>query len=194
MQNLPFIEELNLGPVNLAGQSQGGWIVTFIAIKRPDLVNKLILIDSGSTAGSAVKKDEEQKKNQFIEVNGEKVEVDGSGDLPYFKEVFKPGTMMPKEGLTTTHEGLTKYIGVFVQNKGMITNEFVEHLMGLSKRWNSVYLENYGDDYWQGGLDGHTNMYFYDDKHIREHVDKIKTPTLVIWGRNSNEQRNNRPL
>jgi len=182
-----FIEELNLGPVNLAGQSQGGWIVTFIAIKRPDLVNKLILIDSGSTAGSAVKKDEEQKKNQFIEVDGGKVEVDGSGDLPYFKEVFKPGTMMPKEGLTTTHEGLTKYIGVFVQNKGMITNEFVEHLMGLSKRWNSVYLENYGDDYWQGGLDGHTNMYFYDDKHIREHVHKIKTPTLVIWGRNSNK-------
>ena len=61
-------------------------------------------------------------------------------------------------------ESLLEYFND-MKNKAMITDDFVEHLMGLSKRWNPVYLENYGDDYWQGGLDGHTNMYFFDDKH-----------------------------
>ena len=44
---ISFIEALNLRKkINLVGQSQGGWIVTYITIKRPDLVKKLVMIDS----------------------------------------------------------------------------------------------------------------------------------------------------
>ena len=50
-----FIEEKGLAPLNLCGQSQGGWIVTYITITRPDLVKRLVLVDSGSTAGSGFK-------------------------------------------------------------------------------------------------------------------------------------------
>ena len=65
---ISFIEAMDLGPVNLVGQSTGGWIVTYITIKRPDLVKKLVLIDSGSTAGSALSTDE--KSPRQVEVDG----------------------------------------------------------------------------------------------------------------------------
>ena len=85
---ISFIEALDVGPVNLAGQSQGGWIVAYITIKRPELVKKLVLIDSGSTSGSAIKREGQENQAQYIDVDGKQIKVDGSGDLPYFKEVF----------------------------------------------------------------------------------------------------------
>ena len=183
---ISFIEALDLAPVNLIGQSQGGWIVTYITIKRPDLVKKLILVDSGSTAGSGIRKAGEGR--QVIEVDGRQVEVDGSGDLPYFKDVFEPGTMMPKEGLTTTRDGLRKYVGAFVYNKDMVTEEYLDHLMELSGRWNDLYMAHKGKEYWaKNGMQGASEMYYFDGAHIRDHVHKISVPTLVMWGRNSNK-------
>ena len=183
---ISFIEELDLGPVNIVGQSQGGWIVAYISITRPDLVKKLVLIDSGSCAGSAIKR--EGDRNQVIEVDGAQVEVDGSGDLPYFKEIFEPGTMLPKEGLTTTREGLRKYVGSFVYNKAMMTEEYLDYLMELSGKWNEIYMKHNGKEYWcKNGMEGAARMYYFDGAHIRDHVHKIKAPTLVIWGKNSNK-------
>ena len=181
-----FIEALDLAPVNLVGQSQGGWIVTYITLKRPDLVRKLVLIDSGSTAGSGIRKEGEGR--QVIEVDGRQVEVDGSGDLPYFEDVFEPGTMMPKEGLTTTRDGIRKYIQAFVYDKSMVTEEYLDHLMELSARWNDLYMKYKGKEYWEkNGMAGASEMYYFDGAHIRDHVHRIRVPTLVVWGRNSNK-------
>jgi pimeloyl-ACP methyl ester carboxylesterase len=41
-----FLEALDLGPVFLAGHSYGGFTVSYAALERPDLVERLILIDS----------------------------------------------------------------------------------------------------------------------------------------------------
>ena len=183
---ISFIEALDVGPVNLAGQSQGGWIVAYVAIKRPDLVKKLVLIDSASTAGSALKTND-QNTEEYTEIDGVKVKV-GSGELPYFKEIFEPGTMLPKAGLTTTSEGIRKYVGSFCYNKTMVNDEFVIHLMELSGKWNELYMAYQGKAYWEkNGMDGANLMYFIDEKHIREHVIKITTPTLLLWGKNSNK-------
>jgi pimeloyl-ACP methyl ester carboxylesterase len=124
---ISFIETLKLAPINLAGQSQGGWIVTYITLTRPDLVKKLVLIDSGSTAGHPMELTD-QPAGSKLEVDGIEVTV-GSRELPYFKEVFEPGTMMPKEGLTTTREGIRKYVGAFFYDKSMLTEELLDHLM-----------------------------------------------------------------
>ena len=183
---ISFIEQLDQGPINIAGQSQGGWIVAYIAIVRPDLVKKLILIDSASVSGSALKSESDSATQEYTEVDGEKIKV-GSGELPYFKEVFEPGTMMPKAGLTDTREGLRKYIGVFVYDKSAVTEEWLDDLMASSKKWNQIYMDHKGKEYWEKGLDGHQEMLFIDGKHIREHVHRITAPTLVIWGRNSNK-------
>ncbi len=40
-----FIETLKLGPVNLAGHSMGGQISMILALERPELVKRLILVD-----------------------------------------------------------------------------------------------------------------------------------------------------
>jgi pimeloyl-ACP methyl ester carboxylesterase len=40
-----LIETLDLGPVNLAGHSMGGQISMVLALERPDLVKRLILVD-----------------------------------------------------------------------------------------------------------------------------------------------------
>jgi len=182
---IKFIEALKLGPVNLAGQSQGGWIVAYVTLKRPDLIKKLILIDSGSASGAAVRGEGDPERT--IDVDGVQVKVDGSGLLPYFKEIFEPGTMRPKAGLTTTREGIRKYVGSFCYNKTMITDEFLDHLEGLSKKWNDLYMKHKGEEYWKGGMEKHHQMYYFDGAHMRDHVKNIKVRTMVVWGRNSNK-------
>jgi len=39
---LSFIEAMRISPAHLIGQSQGAWIATYIALTRPDLVDRLI--------------------------------------------------------------------------------------------------------------------------------------------------------
>jgi len=183
---IAFIETLGIAPVNLVGQSQGGWIVSYITIKRPELVQKLVLVDSGSTAGSAIKAEDQPEKT--IDVDGVQVKVDGSGELPYFKEIFEPGTMLPKKGLASDRAGIRKSREAFVYNKAMITEELMDHLDELSKRWSKLYEDHKGKEYWEKtSLKKYHEMYYFDGAHIRDHVHKIGVPTLVVWGKNSNK-------
>lgn len=46
-----FLETLAGGPAVVAGHSLGGVVAQSMAVKRPDLVKKLVLIDSGSVKG-----------------------------------------------------------------------------------------------------------------------------------------------
>ena len=182
---LNFIETLDLGPVNLAGQSQGGWIVTYITLLRPDLVRKLILIDSGSTAGRPA--EVQSLQTTTTEVDGVAVSGD-TQELPYQKVLFEPGTMRPKKGLTDTREGVRQYASAFFYDKSMVSEEFLDHLMELSGRWSRLYDEHRGEKYWaKQTLAGQRRQLEIDGKHIREHVHKIRTPTLVVWGKNSNK-------
>jgi pimeloyl-ACP methyl ester carboxylesterase len=182
-----FIDTLRLGPLHLVGQSQGGWIVTYITLTRPDLVNKLVMIDSGSTSGSALTIEGDRTLKEDIDVNGVRVKT-GSGELPFYKEVFEPGTKLPKEGMTTTREGIRKYVEAFCYNKSMITEEFLDHLMSLSKKWNSLYMRHRGRDYWTSHtIPKHNDQYYIHGVHIKNLVETIRKPTLVLWGKNSSK-------
>ena len=60
--------------------------------------------------------------------------------------------------------------------------------MELSAKWNDLYMKYKGKEYWaKQGMQGSHDMYYFDGAHIRDHVHKIKTPTMVLWGRNSNK-------
>ncbi len=180
-----FIEERGLAPVNLCGQSQGGWIVTYITITRPELVKKLVLVDSGSTAGSGFKTGAQNDVGDVQEIDGEKIRT-GGGELPYFKKIFEPGTMLPKEGLLDTREGIRMYTETFAYDHSMVTDEYVDYLEETSKRWTAFYLEHRGKKFWDNqDVKGHHDMYFFEGKHIRDHVHRIKNPTLFIAGKNS---------
>ena len=157
---ISFIEAMDLGPVNLVGQSTGGWIVTYITIKRPDLVKKLVLIDSGSTAGSALSTDEKSPKQ--VEVDGAMVEVK-DGVLPYMKEVFEEGTMHPKEGLTSTREGIRKFVSTYIYAKHMVTDEWVEHLYKFAQKWNDLYFTHKGKEFWDNtNMKEHSKEFYVD--------------------------------
>ena len=47
---IAFIAGLELGPVNLIGHSRGGHIAFRLALKRPDLIRKLVLAEPGGAA------------------------------------------------------------------------------------------------------------------------------------------------
>jgi pimeloyl-ACP methyl ester carboxylesterase len=183
---IAFMEALDLGcPWHVVGQSQGGWIVTYITITRPELVNKLVLIDSASTSGSAIKR-ADKGETQTIDVNRQIVDVDGSGWLPYFDEVFEPNSKMPKEGLLDTKESFRRYLQVFVEKKEAVTDDWLDLLWKSREKWLDTYMGHRGKDYWlDKKLNGHYKQFEVDGIQIREHVDKIIQDTLVIWGRNS---------
>lgn len=162
---ISFIEALNLRKkINLVGQSQGGWIVTYIIIKRPDLVKKLVMIDSGSTAGAGLTAE----------------------GLPFFKNAFEPGTMVPLHDLKT-REGIRKYVSVFVYDKSMVTEKLLDRLLILSGRWNDLYMKRIREFWREEGMEKKKQMYSIDGKHISEWVETVRVPTLVIWGKHSNK-------
>ena len=70
----------------------------------------------------------------------------------------------------------------------MITEELLDHLEELAQKWHGLYESHKGKDYWRKTtLKKYHEMFYFDGAHIRDHVKKIKTPTLVIWGKNSNK-------
>ena len=159
-----FIEALGVGPVNLLGQSQGGWIVTYITLGRPDLIKKLVLVDSASTSGAGM----------------------SAEGLPYFQNVFQPGTMIPKNDLKS-REGVRAYVSEFCYRKEMINEQMVDRLMKLSDRWNDVYMAHMRDFWAENGYEKQREMYTYNGQHISESVQNISVPTLVVWGKQSNK-------
>ena len=183
---IAFMDALDLGQKwHLVGQSQGGWIVTYIAIMRPDLVEKLVLIDSASTSGSAIRY-ADRGENQIIDVNRQIVKVDGSGWLPYFEKVFEPNSKMPKAVLHDTKEGLKEYIGVFHENKEAVKDEWIDLLWESKQKWYSTYMAHRGKAYWKDkALNGHYAQFEVKGAQIRESIHEITMPTLVLWGRNS---------
>jgi pimeloyl-ACP methyl ester carboxylesterase len=161
---IDFIDSLNIGPVNLVGQSQGGWIVTYFTLKRPDLVKRLVMIDSGSTAGAGLT----------------------SEGLPFFEQVFESGTMVPKHNLKT-RDGIRDYVSVFLYDKSMVSEDLLDRLMVLSGKWNDLYMANIREFWRQRGVEKKAEMYSVDGRHISEWVETIRVPTLVVWGKHSNK-------
>ncbi|WP_116995481.1 alpha/beta fold hydrolase [Desertimonas flava] len=163
-----FIEQLDVGPVHLVGQSQGGWIAGYIAIQRPELVERLILVDSASMAGASLGGDR--------------------GNPDYFKRVFKPGTMIPKFDLTT-RDGIRSQIAPFMFDPSMIIDPWLDRLERLSKRWNEMYMTMI-EEFWSDAEHARARiqaMYSIDGTHISELAHTISRPTLVLWGKQSNK-------
>src|ERR1700754_330846 len=154
---IAFIEALGVGPVHLLGQSQGGWIVNYITIMRPDLVTKLVLVDSGSASGSGLTK----------------------AGRPFHREVFEPGTMIPKHDLRT-REGIRDYVSTFCYDKAMVNEHLLDRLLPLSERWNDMYMEHIRS-WWRDpelGLQKKIDMYSINGTHLKDMAERIAPPTL----------------
>lgn len=160
---IKFIEHLQLGPVHLVGQSQGGWIITYITLKRPDLVANLVIIDSASLSGSAV-----------------------GGKLPFFKDAFRPGTMIPKADLTS-RQGILDHVSKFTHTPDVVTDDLLDRLVALSAKWFQRYRDHDLEFWQESGWDRHAEMYSIDGTYISELVHELTIPPLLLCAKQSNK-------
>jgi pimeloyl-ACP methyl ester carboxylesterase len=166
-----LIDALQLDRLSVLGQSEGGWIATYVSLTRAAQVERLYLVDSGSTAGSGWKNKGQDRH------------------LPYFDKVFEPGTMLPKQQFRTREE-IRGYETEFVYDPSALADPFVDRLVVLAEKWADVYVEH-GRRFWADKSTAWPRkyeMYTVDGTtHISEVVHQLTVPTLVVWGKQSNK-------
>jgi pimeloyl-ACP methyl ester carboxylesterase len=161
---LAFLEVLRLGPYHLVGQSQGAWIAAYIALKRPDLVDRLVLVDSASLALPAGG------------MGGSNIGADFTGS-------FLPGTMV-KKSLDATKDSLRDAVSTMVYDQSMLSDPFLSRLVPLAEKWLPIWHDPWRR-FWADGGKKNRDQYLVDGVHIGEIVHTLKRPPLIIWGNNS---------
>jgi 2-hydroxy-6-oxonona-2,4-dienedioate hydrolase len=161
---LAFIETMRISPVHLIGQSQGAWIAAYVALTRPALVDRLILVDSASLA---------------LPAGG----MGASNIAPRFSDDFYPGTMVRKT-LGTTRESLRAAVSSMVFDQSMLSDDFIDRLIPLALKWIPIWKEPW-PRFWADGGRRNSQQYLLDGVHISELVHSLASPPLIIWGKNS---------
>lgn len=102
-----FLEALELGPVHLVGHSDGANVALLVALARPDLIDRLVLI-SGNFHHDGLVGDldlDELANNDFFRQAYGAVSPDG---IDHFSAVLAKVATMVAEGPTLTVEDLAK--------------------------------------------------------------------------------------
>ena len=161
---IAFIEALDAGAVHLLGQSQGSWIATYIALKRPDLVDRLILVDTASVA---------------LPAGG----MGGPNIGKKFTEASLPGTMVRKH-IDPTPEGIREWLVAYTYDVSVLPDPFLERTAELAKKWLPIWDEPWRE-FWADGGERNKEQYLVDGTHISELVHTLTQGPLIIWGKNS---------
>jgi len=161
---LAFIDALGIAPVHLIGQSQGAWIAGFVALTRPHLVDRLILVDSASLA---------------LPEGG----MGGSNIAPRFSNDFFPGTMVRKS-LEPTKNSLREAVSSMVFDQTMLSDDFLDRLVPLALKWMPIWKDPW-PRFWSDGGKRNRDQYLIKGVHISELIHSLRSPPLIIWGKNS---------
>jgi pimeloyl-ACP methyl ester carboxylesterase len=95
---IAFLDDVVAGPADLVGHSDGAFIALLVAIQRPDLVNRLVMISGGFDKSGEAVPDMEFDVDQVVSFLGSaygEVSPDGEGHFPVV--VAKIGEMMKTE-------------------------------------------------------------------------------------------------
>ena len=149
---IEFLEELDLGGSTLVGNSQGGYMINYVALKRPDLVGKLVIVNSGSAS-----------RNPSPDAP--------SGDLT----APDPSRKLAREWLETDPDEtfITPENHPFWS--GPVTEEKVDRLYAIMER-NWEHNAERNERYRSAGITSE-----YTGKHISEVAHEISVPTLLTW-------------
>lgn len=161
---LKFVEALNLGPVHLVGQSQGAWIVAYIAVKRPDLVRGLVLVDSASLA---------------LPDGG----MNQSNIAASFATSFNPGTMV-LEGLGPNDESVLRFMSTMIHPETRLPPGFMRYGVEMAERWLALWDKPWRDFWADGGI-RNKEQYIVDGVELRDHLHRLQTAPLIIWGKDT---------
>lgn len=155
-----FIQAMGLKKVHLVGHSRGGYVVTRLTLEHPELVKTLVIVDSSTTApGENPKSDTERDHGR-------------RGKL--LAEAPKP---------LRSKESLRWVTGAFSSTKEHITDDWinirhevgklpktVESIEKMSKLSSSVFLPHIAKQ--------------KEETHSWIKEGRLKTPTLLVWGKN----------
>lgn len=152
-----FIESLDIGKMYVVGNSHGGWLATYVSIKRPDLVRKLVIVNSGSTSSTL------------------------SMDSPGIREEFP--TMFSKEAYTRppTLDSVKRSLMQHTFRKELVTEERVKRAYEIAVRNHPVHSER--ERVTESSIEDRNKNVSLNGKHISEYVHQLKMPVLLIWGK-----------
>lgn len=161
---LAFVEALGLGPVHLVGQSQGAWIAAYIAIKRPDLVRNLVLVDSASLT---------------LPEGG----LNHANVAQRHTDTFLPNTMYC-DGLKPDAESVRRYLSSMLYDVMQLPDGFMKYAIDRARHWLPIWDKPWRT-FWEDGGRRNREQYLVDGVHLRDHLHKLKTAPLIIWGKDT---------
>lgn len=149
---ITFLEELDLEGVTIAGNSMGGYVAAYAALSRPDLVDKAIIVNSGS----ASRKKPPEEPSGELNAPGPSREVikewfEWKPEENYIRPEFHPfwGSEATPEKIDRLHE-----------------------IMERNHDHNQKRADRYRTE---------RNISEYQGKHIFDSASEIDVPTLLTW-------------
>jgi pimeloyl-ACP methyl ester carboxylesterase len=165
---IEFLDLLKIKNAYLVGWSTGGGVIMVIAAKRPDLVKKMVLLESVSPKGYPIFKKDEKGQPLIGQVYASKAEMEKD-----------PVQVAPSQAIITNKDYNTM---TFIWNAVIYTAGNKP-----SDDDNKIYMEelfkerSLFDIDWalaKFNITDQVGLYGLGDGLIK----KIKAPTLVIWG------------
>ncbi|UTF55690.1 alpha/beta fold hydrolase [Natronosalvus rutilus] len=150
---IEFLKTLN-EPVHLGGNSHGGWLVQYVAHEAPELVRRMIIINS----------------------------LNGCMPIPPAPEGYQ--YIYHEEGHAhkePTLEDVRENLMEFYSDTGLVTDERVELFYEMSAR-NHKFAEKRSAAVTSTIGDANENLSYRGD-HISEHADELSLPVLLTWSR-----------
>jgi pimeloyl-ACP methyl ester carboxylesterase len=153
---LRTIEELDLAPVTVTGHSRSGFMAAYMALTRPDLVAKLVIVAAGS-ASRKLLPDERP------------------GDL----SAAEPSREAAREWYEDTRESAFTTTDHHPFWRGPVTDEKVEYLYEIQRRnWEFTQRRHEANQVSAAALN---EALSHDGRHTTEFAPDIEQPTLLTW-------------
>ena len=147
-----FIEALDVGPVFLNGNSHGGFLAQYVALKRPELVQRLVITNS----------------------------LNGTFRIPSLPEgapyIYAPGGHQYPE---RTIEETRALLEAFYHHDELVTEERVRLVHDLYER-NHAYAHKRGLAV-SSTVEALNRNLSYQGRHITEWARELEMPVLLLW-------------
>lgn len=157
---LGFLDALELDQVHLVGHSQGGWPVTRIAIDHPGRVKSLTIVDSTMIARSS----------------------NAAAAVRFY--MYHQNDLHPDSG--PTRQSIRRGLESFSYTNNNITDQRIERILKLSRTEKFQQASDAFDRLFMSPA--HPSFRQLKTEIWAELLDgKLRTPTLIIWGREDPE-------
>ncbi|MFQ5852026.1 MAG: alpha/beta fold hydrolase [Candidatus Binatia bacterium] len=155
-----FIRAMGLNKVHLVGHSRGGYLVTRLTLEHPELVNTLVIVDSSTTSpGENPHSDAERDQ-------GRRGRLLADAPKPL---LTKESLRWVTEAFSYTKEHITDD-WINIRHEVGKLSKTVESIKKMSKLSSAVFLPHIAKQ--------------KEETHSWIREGRLKTPTLLVWGKN----------